>query len=62
MNSFIMSISRRAPVSLALTSERRSPRTSTGLRELARMTDEQLLVDLAFLAHFQMGNEGAFLE
>ena len=35
-NSDIMSRRRSAPVSLQLTRDRRSPRTSTGLRVLAR--------------------------
>ena len=39
LNSFIMSMRRRAPVSLALMRERTSPLTSTGLREFARMID-----------------------
>ena len=62
LNSSIIDSRRRAPVSLALMSESRSPRTSTGLRELARMIADQLLVQHAFLAHLHVRNERAFLE
>ena len=50
-----MSMRRRAPVSLALTSDRRSPLTSMGLRELARMIDSSSSLITPALRSFKCG-------